>query len=84
MVDVERCPRTQKPKHLCCTGHPWRDNQAIDYGEPVPQLVIMLARAHNLDPHELLDRVEDRGWETHDKGFHEQVQIEADRMKRAR
>lgn len=42
--------------------------------------VAMVAVAYSLDPHGLLDAVEARGWETHDKGFMEQILIEAQRM----
>lgn len=47
------------------------------WGEPLPQVVIDKAVEYGLEPHVLMDGVEDRGWETHDKGFDEQVLIEA-------
>ena len=82
-MDNELCPRTNKPRRLCCQGRPWRDMTLMDmmrYDEPLPQIVIDAALRHSLDPHAVMDDVEDRGWETHDRGFDEQVIIGAERL----
>ena len=79
----EKCPRTGKPKRVCCVGHPNRDmtlRDVIFYDQPLPQVVIDTALANGLDPHAVMDDVEDRGWETHDTGFDDQVRIAAERL----
>lgn len=76
MTDEEKCPRTGKPRRFCCQGRPWRDMTTGDlmrWDEPLPQIVIDVALLKRLDPHDLMDAVEDDGWETHDRGFAEKV-----------
>lgn len=83
------CPRTGKPVQFCCVGNPDQALKVqpkgwIDYvaDGPLPQLVIYCADENGLDPHAIMDDLEDRGWEDHDEGFDEQVQVAADRVKR--
>jgi len=79
----ELCPRTNKPRRLCCQGRPWRDMTLADlmrYDEPLPQIVVDSAALHALDPHTLMDDIEDRGWETHDRGFDKEVLLTARRL----
>jgi hypothetical protein len=51
------------------------------YDEPLPQIVIDVALLKRLDPHELMDAVENDGWESHDRGFAEKVTITGAAMK---
>lgn len=77
------CSRTGKPRHACCKGRPWATPgfNFRYWGEPLPQVVIDFAHEHDLDPHAVMDGVEDRGWESHDRGFDEQVRIEIEIMR---
>jgi hypothetical protein len=64
------------PPQVCCVGRPWDvpdlAGQVAQWGEPLPQVVIDVAAAHGLNPHDLEWHVEAvDGFEPSDSGYAE-------------
>lgn len=84
MTTEETCSRGRDARHCCAsdaharidaeaTG--WRRGQLLAdmYDMTVDRRVIAVARALGIDPHELDDEIQERGWEYHDRGIERQI-----------